>query len=150
VLRDGGVVMVFPGGEWDGSRPFYKANTIDFNGRTGYIRTALDAGVPIVPTVSIGGHETQLFLGRGEKAIKKLRLNKIVRTSAIPFSFGFPFGLSISVPPNLPLPSKIVTSVLDPIDPTDGDIAVVDAKVRAVMQAELDVLASQRRFPVIG
>lgn len=150
VLSDGGVVMVFPGGEWDASRPFFKANKVDFNGRTGYIRTALEAGVPIVPTVSIGGHETQLFLGSGEKFIKKLRLNKVVRVSGIPFSFGFPFGLSVAVPPNLPLPSKIVTSVLEPIDPTDGDIKEVDAKVRAVMQAELDVLASQRRFPVIG
>ena len=96
------------------------------------------------------GHETQLFLGRGEGVIKTLKLNKIVRVSGIPFSFGFPFGLSMAVPPNLPLPSKIVTSVLDPIDPTEGDIKTVDAKVRAVMQAELDVLASQRRFPVIG
>ena len=40
-------------------------NTIDFGGRTGYIRTAINAGVPIVPAVGIGGQESQLFLSRG-------------------------------------------------------------------------------------
>ena len=65
------------------------------------------------------GHETQLFLGRGEQLIKTLGLNKLfgVRARAIPFSIGFPFGFSAVMPLNLPLPSKIVTSVLEPIDP---------------------------------
>ena len=34
----------------------------------------------------------------------------------LPISFGFPFGLTAILPPNIPLPSKIVTRVLDPID----------------------------------
>ena len=58
-------------------------------------------------------------------------------------------------PPNLPLPSKIVTRVLEPIDIVaefgeDPDIDMVDLHVRAVMQEALDELARERRFPVLG
>jgi hypothetical protein len=56
---------------------------------------------------------------------------------------------------NLPLPSKIVTQVLPPIDISavfgeNPDIAEVDVHVRKVMQSALDKLAAQRRFPVLG
>ena len=73
--------------------------------------------MPIVPTVSIGGQETQLFLTRGNWLARKLGLTK-ARMDILPISFGFPFGLSMIFPPNLPLPSKIVTEVLEPIDIT--------------------------------
>ena len=50
-LRSGGVVVVFPGGDYDVYRPTLSANKIDFSGRTGYVKAALNSGVPIVPTV---------------------------------------------------------------------------------------------------
>ena len=58
-------------------------------------------------------------------------------------------------PPNLPLPAKIVTRVLEPIDVVaefgeDPDVEQVDLHVRAVMQAALDDLARNRRFPILG
>jgi len=52
-LHSGAVVLVFPGGDYDSYRSTFSENTIDFNGRTGYVRTAIEAGVPIVPTVSM-------------------------------------------------------------------------------------------------
>src|ERR1700733_11971838 len=154
-LRAGGVVVVFPGGDYDVYRPSSAANKIDFDGRTGYIRAALNAGVPIVPSVSIGGQENQLFLTRGEWLAKVVRIDKLMRTKFLPLSFGFPFGLSMVLPVNLPLPTKIVTQVLAPIDVVaefgeDPDVEEVDAHVRSVMQRGLDDLAAQRRFPVIG
>ena len=42
-LETGAAVLVFPGGDYDAYRPTLKANVIDFNGRTGYVRTALKA-----------------------------------------------------------------------------------------------------------
>ena len=71
-LRDGAVVLVFPGGDYDSYRPTLTENVIDFGGRTGYVRTAIEAGVPIVPMVSIGGQETQLFLARGDSIARTL------------------------------------------------------------------------------
>jgi hypothetical protein len=59
------------------------------------------------------------------------------------------------LPVNLPLPTKIVTRLLEPIDVAaqfgeDADVAEVDALVRAVMRRALDQLAAERRFPVLG
>ena len=153
-LAAGAVVLVFPGGDFDVYRPTLRENVIDFGGRTGYITTALEANVPIVPAVSIGGQETQLYLTRGTWLAKLLGLQRRVRLEQMPVSFGFPFGLSVGTA-NLPLPAKIVTQVLPPIDITaqfgeNPDIAEVDAHVRKEMQSALDRLAAQRRFPVLG
>lgn len=154
-LRSGGVVVVFPGGDYDVYRPTSAENRIDFDGRTGYVRAALNAGVPIVPVVGIGGQENQIYLSRGTGLAKLLRLDKLLRTKILPISIGFPFGLSAVIPVNVPLPTKIVMQVLEPIDiherfGEDPDIDAVDACVRGVMQRALDDLAAERRLPVIG
>ena len=153
-LRSGGVVLVFPGGDYDAFRPTRTANTIDFQGRTGYVRTALETGVPIVPTVSIGGQQTQFFLARGDGLAKRLGLHRI-RLKALPLTFGVPFGLTTVLPPNLPLPAKIIMEVLEPIDVAarfgdEPDVDKVDEHVRSVMQTALDRLARERRFPILG
>ncbi len=153
-LRSDAVVLVFPGGDYDAFRPSQSANLIDFEGRTGYVRTAIQAEVPIVPMVSIGGQETQWFLARGDGLARRLGLDRI-RFKALPLTFGLPFGLTTVLPANIPLPSKIVMRVLDPIDVTeqfgdDPDIDEVDDHVRTVMQRALDELARNRRFPVLG
>ncbi|MGW0163379.1 lysophospholipid acyltransferase family protein [Mycobacterium sp. NPDC003323] len=153
-LRSGAVVLVFPGGDYDAFRPTQSANVIDFEGRTGYVRTAIETGVPIVPVVSIGGQETQWFLARGDGLARRLGLHRI-RFKALPLTFGLPFGLTTVLPANIPLPSKIVMRVLEPIDVIeqfgeDADIDEVDAHVRAVMQTALDDLARRRRFPILG
>jgi 1-acyl-sn-glycerol-3-phosphate acyltransferase len=154
-LADDAAVMVFPGGDYDATRPTLAQNVIDFNGRTGYVRTAIEAGVPIVPIVSIGGQETQFFLTRGTWLAKRIGLVKrLTRSEIVPLAVGFPFGMTLGGM-NLPLPSKIVTQVLPAIDITarfgeDPDVAEVDAYVRGVMQKALDRLAKQRRFPVLG
>jgi 1-acyl-sn-glycerol-3-phosphate acyltransferase len=154
-LRAGAATIVFPGGDYDAFRPTSARNTIDFAGRTGYVRTALEAGVPIVPIVSIGGQESQLHLSRGEWIASLFKMQERLRSKYAPVTFGFPFGLNIGVPFNVPLPTKIVTEVLEPIDLVeefgpDPDVDEVDREIRSRMQVTLDELAAARRFPVIG
>lgn len=78
-----------------------------------------------------------------------------LRLKILPISVGFPFGVSVILPPNLPLPSKVSTRILEPIDimssfgPTP-DVKQVDSHVRSLMQQALDDLAGERRFPLIG
>ena len=140
-------------------RPTLAENTIDFAGHTGYVTSAVQAGAPIVPVVSIGGQETQMFLSRGTWLARALRLDKLerrlLRTDILPVSFGFPFGLSVLIPVNMPLPSKILSQVLEPIDVVgqwgnDPDVEKVDGRIRRLMQSELDRLARRRRLPIIG
>jgi len=155
VLERGAVTIVFPGGDHDAMRPTRDQAKIDFDGRTGYVGTALQAGVPIVPVVSIGGQEQQLFLSRGELLGRFSPLKGVMRSKYAPITFGVPFGLTVTFPPNLPLPSKIVTQVLDPVDIAaefgeDPDVAKVDREIRRRMQVALDALAKQRRFPILG
>lgn len=151
--------MVFPGGDYDAHRPTVRENTISFGGRTGDVTTAIEAGVPIVPSVSIGAHESQLYLTRGRRLSRALRLTKLehrlARTDILPIAFGFPFGLSVVLPANMPLPTKIVMQVLPPVDiaaqfGNHPDVADVDGRVRSVMQTALDGLAHKRRLPILG
>jgi 1-acyl-sn-glycerol-3-phosphate acyltransferase len=153
--RSGGITIVYPGGDYDAYRTTKSANKIEFAGRTGYVKVAIEAGVPIVPMVSIGAQENQLYLTRGESLGKRLRLGERLGTHLLPVTFGFPFGLNVVLPLNFPLPTKITTQVLEPIDVTakfgdDPDIDEVDRHVRSVMQAALDELARQRRLPLLG
>ena len=154
-LQSGATTIVFPGGDYDVFRPTRNANKIEFGGRKGYVRTALDAGVPIVPVVSIGGQEEYLFLSRGEWLARLLRLDRLLRLKISPIIVGFPFGFTSGWIPNLPMPAKIVTQVLAPVHiqeefGPDPAIDQVDAAVRSRMQAALDELARQRRLPIIG
>ena len=154
VLTSGAVTIVFPGGDYDSFRPTLKSSVIDFNGRTGYVRTAIKAGVPIVPVVSIGGQEAQFHLTRGEWLGRRSPFRRFMRSDLLPLAVGFPFGL-MPAGLNIPLPTKIVTQVLEPIHVAevfgaDPDITKVDEVVRARMQDALDELARERRFPVLG
>lgn len=153
-LRSGAVVLAFPGGDYDAFRPTLSQNVIDFDGRTGYVRTAMEAGVPIVPAVSIGGQETQLFVTRGKWLAKSLGLKRF-RIEILPVTIGLPFGLTMLFPANFPLPTKIVYHVLEPIDIAarfgeDADVGEVDTYVRSVMQDALKKLGRERRLPVLG
>ena len=79
-----------PGGDYDSYRSTFAQNVIDFNGRKGYVRTAIQADVPIVPAVSIGGQETQLFW---VAAPESPRIGAAGRSDRhLPLGIGFPFG----------------------------------------------------------
>ncbi len=154
-LEKGSPVLVYPGGDWETHRPSWESAKVDFAGRKGFIRLALDAGVPIVPVVSIGGQETALFLSRGAGLAKALRLDKLLRLKVLPISIAVPWGLNIGdFASHIPLPAKITVEVLPPIDleqfGPDPDLDEIYELVTSQMQDALSALASERRFPVIG
>jgi 1-acyl-sn-glycerol-3-phosphate acyltransferase len=155
-LAAGAPVLVYPGGDWETHRPSWEGSKIDFAGRKGFVRLALEAGVPIVPVVSIGGQETALFLSRGAGLAKALRLDKLLRLKVLPVSIALPWGLNVGdFAGHIPLPAKITIEVLPPIDlkrefGPEPDVDEVYAHVTAQMQEALDGLAAERRFPVIG
>jgi 1-acyl-sn-glycerol-3-phosphate acyltransferase len=131
-------------------RPFWERNKVDFGGRKGYVRLAREAGVPIVPIASIGGQESVIFLSRGQWLAKLLMVDKLLRLKSVPIAIAPPWGLVVSdLYGRLPLPSKIVVEALDPIE-VDGDDQAVHDKVEGALQAAVDRLASERRFPVLG
>jgi 1-acyl-sn-glycerol-3-phosphate acyltransferase len=155
-LQAGAAVLVFPGGDWEVHRPTWEANRVDFAGRKGFIKLALAENVPIVPVVTVGGQETALFLSRGAWLAKLTRVDKLLRLKVLPISIALPWGLNIGdLAGHIPLPAKITTEVLAPIDlreefGPEPDLDVVYDHLMRVMQETLDGLASERRFPIIG
>ena len=116
-LQAGAAVLVYPGGDYDVHRPSWQRNRIDFGGRKGFVRLALDEGVPIVPVVSVGGQETALFLSRGETLARVLGLDRMFRLKVLPISLALPWGLNVGdMLGHLPLPAKITVEALPPID----------------------------------
>jgi 1-acyl-sn-glycerol-3-phosphate acyltransferase len=144
-LAAGAVVLVFLGGDFDVYRPSAQENASNFGGGTGYVTTAIEANVPIVPAVSIGGQEERIFLTSGRRISRALRLTNLFRTNILSVTVGFPFAFSMVAPVNV-LPTKIVTEVLPQIDVAAEfgqapDVNAVDAHVRQMMQEGLDNLA---------
>ena len=143
-------LLVYPGGDYEVFRPSWQRNVVDFGGRKGYVQLAREAGVQIVPVASVGGQETALFLDRGQWLARLLGVDKRLRLKSVPISLALPWGLNISdLAGHLPLPAKITIEVQNPID-VDADDDTVDDAVRASLQAGVDRLAAERRFPVIG
>src|SRR6476469_7738091 len=155
-LDAGAALLVYPGGDYEVHRPIWEGHKVDFNGRKGYIRLALEKDVPIVPVVAIGGQETSIFLSRGERLAKLLGLDRMFRLKVLPISLGIPWGLNIGdMLGHVPLPAKITVEVLPPIYlreqfGQDPDINEINRYVLSEMQGKLDELAAERRFPFIG
>jgi 1-acyl-sn-glycerol-3-phosphate acyltransferase len=165
----GAPVLVYPGGDWETFRPSWRGGEADLAGRRGFLRLALEAGVPVVPVVSLGGQENGLFLTRGERLAEVTGFAKLTRIKVLPVTVGPPFGVTImDLPFRWPLPSKTTVQVLPPLDATDlgfsprrtrgataQDIAAADLDaaydlVSRRIQEQLDALSAERDLPLIG
>ena len=155
-LRAGAAVLVYPGGDYEVFRPTWEGNRVDFGGRKGFLRLAIDENVPLVPVVGIGGQETALFLSRGEWLARLLRVDRLFRLKSVPINISLPWILNVGdMAGRLPLPAKITVQVLPPINLREKygerpDVDAVYEDVMAQMQATLDDLAAERRLPVLG
>ncbi|HEV2754079.1 MAG TPA: hypothetical protein VGV36_09645, partial [Solirubrobacteraceae bacterium] len=149
-------VLVYPGGDHETFRPSWEAGRIDFAGRQGFVRLALEQAVPIVPVVASGGQETALFVARGGRAARLLGLDRLARVKVLPISIGPPFGLNVlDFPGRVPLPAKITVQVLPPIDVRarfgpDAEPQRVYERVTGEMQLALDALEDERSLPLVG
>jgi 1-acyl-sn-glycerol-3-phosphate acyltransferase len=162
-LAKGEDVAVWPGGELDAMRSWTRRDVAVLGGRTGFVRQAIRSGVPILPVATVGGHDTVFVLNEGTwlaDAVDKLTgLKKTLRGAKAPIIAGFPFPLAIEVlPAHVPLPAKIRTEFLEPIEvhddaaraDDDAYVRSVYDRVEAAIQAGMDRLAAKRRLPVLG
>ena len=156
LLARDAAVLVYPGGDWEVHRPTWQSASVDFAGRKGFLKMALERNVPIVPVVGIGGQETALFLSRGEWLARLLGLDRLLRLKVLPISIAAPWGLNIGdFVGHLPLPAKITVSVLRPVDlrkrfGPDPDLEKSYNHITRAMQRELDKLAAERALPLLG
>lgn len=160
-LRRDAIVLVYPGGDEETLRPWKMRNQLHLGHRTGFVRLALEEGVPIIPVVSVGAHETLFILNDGRSTAHALRLDEKFRLKTLPLVLGPPFGISPGdLLLHIPLPAKITIEIGEPIDfrerfgvldPRDPDVLwACYALVERRMQAMLDVLAAERKYPILG
>jgi 1-acyl-sn-glycerol-3-phosphate acyltransferase len=155
-LQSGSALLVYPGGDYEVHRPSWQRHRVDFNGRKGFIRLALEENVPIVPVVAIGGQETALFLSRGEHLAHWLLLDRVFRLKVLPISLSLPWIVNVGdMLGHIPLPAKITVETLPSIDlraefGPHPDVDEIYDHILRLMQDTLDSLAAERRFPVLG
>jgi 1-acyl-sn-glycerol-3-phosphate acyltransferase len=157
-LAAGRDVALWPGGEVDSLRPWSKRDEAVLAGRTGFVKLAIRAGVPIVPIATVGGPDSMPVLTQGRRLASALQLDKVARLKVFPIALSAPWGISPAALPEIPLPTKIRTAFQEPVELDDDperadDDRYVQRKyeeVRQRIQHGMDALARRRRFPLFG
>jgi 1-acyl-sn-glycerol-3-phosphate acyltransferase len=149
VLTSGGQALVYPSGDLEAYRHSRQRDEIVLGARTGFVRIAQRAGVPIVPIVAQGAHRSAYIFDDGAWIARAVGLHRWGRLDRFPLAVALPWGLAIGPwTPYLPLPFPVRIRVLPPIRVApDDDPSAVRETVRARMQAALDDLAGKRARP---
>jgi 1-acyl-sn-glycerol-3-phosphate acyltransferase len=146
LLRDEGrLAIVFPEGQKASRKLYWQRYRLRRFGRGGFVRTALEAGVPIVPIAVVGAEEAMPIFAHVPL------LQRLTGLIYFPVNHAFPhFGLAAAL---MYLPAKFKIRFLEPVDLSGytakdaDDLALVQAiaeEVRARIQSELDRLLSAR------
>jgi 1-acyl-sn-glycerol-3-phosphate acyltransferase len=148
---EGRLVLVFPEGQKGSRKLYWQRYRLRRFGRGGFVRTAMRAGVPIVPVAVLGAEEAMPIFAHIPA------LQKLTGLIYFPVNHAFPqFGLAAAL---MYLPAKFKIRFLEPVDlsgyaPEDADdLALVQAlgeEIRTRIQLELDELRSSRRSVWFG
>jgi 1-acyl-sn-glycerol-3-phosphate acyltransferase len=152
LLRDEGrLVLVFPEGQKGSRKLYWQRYRLRRFGRGGFVRTAMRAGVPIVPIAVLGAEEAMPIFTHVPL------LQRLTGLIYFPINHAFPqFGLAAAL---MYLPAKFKIRFLEPVDlgryePGDADdLALVQSlteEIRGRIQAELDDLQAARRSVWFG
>jgi 1-acyl-sn-glycerol-3-phosphate acyltransferase len=143
LLAAGDLVGVFPEGFKGIGKPFSERYRLQRFGRGGFVRTAMRAGVPMIPCAIVGAEEIYPMIGNAEPVARALHLPYFPLTPLFPW-LG-PVGA-------VPLPSKWIIEFCEPVavgdpvagEPDDDEVSKLADHVRDVIQDKLDELVAER------
>jgi 1-acyl-sn-glycerol-3-phosphate acyltransferase len=143
LLDAGEIVGVFPEGFKGIGKLFSERYQLQRFGRGGFARTALEAGVPIIPCAIVGAEEIYPMLGNARALAEALGLPYFPLTPLFPW-LG-PLGA-------VPLPSNWIIELCEPVatcdrpvaKPDDDLVARLADSVRDTIQAKLEELIAAR------
>jgi 1-acyl-sn-glycerol-3-phosphate acyltransferase len=148
---EGQLVLVFPEGAKGSRKVYWQRYRLRRFGRGGFVRTAMRAGVPIVPIAVLGAEEAMPIFAHVPA------LQRLTGLIYFPINHAFPqFGLAAAL---MYLPAKFKIRFLEPVDlsaygPEDAeDLALgqeIGERIRTDIQLELDELRSSRRSVWFG
>jgi 1-acyl-sn-glycerol-3-phosphate acyltransferase len=143
LLQAGELVGVFPEGFKGIGKPFSERYRLQRFGRGGFARTAIQAGVPIIPCAIVGAAEIYPMIGNSEVLARALRLPYFPVTPLFPW---------LGAIGTVPLPSKWIIEFGEPVygpagaaqERDDDVVAKLADQVRDIIQARLDELVAER------
>jgi 1-acyl-sn-glycerol-3-phosphate acyltransferase len=152
LLRDEGrLAIVFPEGQKGSRKLYWQRYRLRRFGRGGFVRTALRAGVPIVPIAVVGAEEAMPIFAHVPA------LQRLTGLIYFPINHAFPqFGLAAAL---MYLPAKFKIRFLEPVSldqygPEDAEdlelVQTIAEHVRGRIQVELDRLVASRRSVWFG
>jgi 1-acyl-sn-glycerol-3-phosphate acyltransferase len=145
------LALVFPEGQKASRKLYWQRYRLRRFGRGGFVRTAMRAGVPIVPVAVIGAEDAMPIFAHVPL------LQRLTGLIYFPINHAFPhFGLAAGL---MYLPAKFKIRFLEPLDlsgygPDDAeDVSLVQTlaeEVRGRIQAEIDALLRSRKSVWLG
>ena len=145
------LALVFPEGQKGSRKLYWQRYRLRRFGRGGFVRTAMRAGVPIVPVAVIGAEEAMPIFAHVPL------LQRLTGLIYFPVNHAFPhFGAAAGL---MYLPAKFKIRFLEPVDLSGyaaddaDDVALVGRiaeDIRARVQGELDELLLARRSVWFG
>jgi len=142
---EGRLAIVFPEGQKGSRKLYWQRYRLRRFGRGGFVRTAMKAGVPIVPIAVVGAEEAMPIFAHVPL------LQRLTGLIYFPVNHAFPhFGLAAAL---MYLPAKFKIRFLEPVDlsgygPDDADdlalVQTIAEDVRGRIQSALDRLLSAR------
>ncbi len=139
------LALVFPEGQKATRKLYWQRYRLRRFGRGGFVRTAIRAGVPIVPIAVVGAEDAMPIFAHVPL------LQRLTGLIYFPVNHAFPhFGLAAA---GMYMPAKFKIRFLEPVDlsrygPDDAqDLSLVQAlgeEIRVRIQAEVDSLVASR------
>lgn len=145
ILAEGASFLVYPGGDLEAYRHTRRRDQVVLGQRSGFVRAAQRANVPIVPIVAFGAHRSAYIFHEGERLAQLIRLKRWARVERFPLALALPWGVAPGPwLPYAPLPFPIRLRVL-PVEQvsSDADPDGLRESVRARMQAALDSMSRE-------
>lgn len=139
LLRSGHSVIAFPEGVHGAAKVFRERYQLKRFGRGGVVRAALERKVPLVPVGVVGAEEAHPLL------FKARLLGRAIGLPFLPVTPTFPFLGALGL---LPLPTKWVITIGDPIeldydDPDAADDELRVSRLTAELRSKIQELVDQ-------
>ena len=152
LLRDEGkLALVFPEGQKGTRKVLWQKYKLRRFGRGGFVRTAIRAGVPIVPIAVVGAEEAMPIFAHMRT------LQRLTGLIYAPLNHAFPwFGPLAGA---MYLPAKFKIRFLEPIDmsgyPAEtvedaAEIQMISERIRARIATELEEMLGERKSVWLG
>ena len=148
---EGRLALVFPEGQKGTRKLYWQRYHLRRFGRGGFVKTALRAGVPIVPIAVVGAEEAMPIFAHVPA------LQRLTGLIYFPINHAFPqFGLAAAM---MYMPAKFKIRFLEPITfdgygPEDADdleiVQTLAEQIRGRIQTEVDRLVASRRSVWFG